>query len=158
MKNSIRILAIILFFTHLCNAQEGPTQTIRGVIMDANSHETLPGANVLLLDKNKGTITDMEGNFELKNIPVGRYDIQFSYVGYKSLTIPELVVGSGKEVVLEIKLEESVAELDEVVIKAEIRKDRPINSMATVSARTFSVEEARRYAGSLDDPGRMAGN
>ncbi|MFO7828743.1 MAG: TonB-dependent receptor [Bacteroidales bacterium] len=158
MKNSIRILAIILFFTHLSNAQEGPTQTIRGVVMDANSHETLPGANVLLMNNNKGTITDMEGNFELRNIPVGRYDIQFSYVGYKSLTIPELVVGSGKEVVLEIKLEESVSELDEVVIKAEIRKDRPINSMATVSARTFSVEEARRYAGSLDDPGRMAGN
>ncbi|MFW5721267.1 MAG: carboxypeptidase-like regulatory domain-containing protein, partial [Bacteroidota bacterium] len=158
MKNILQILIIFIFISNICNAQESPTQTIRGVVIDANSYETLPGANVLLVDKNRGTITDMDGNFELKNIPVGRYDIQFSYVGYKPLTIPELIVGSGKEVVLEIKLEESVSELDEVVVKAEIRKDRPINSMGTVSARTFSVEEARRYAGSLDDLGRMAGN
>ncbi|MFW6043483.1 MAG: hypothetical protein ACOCPW_03915 [Marinilabiliaceae bacterium] len=46
----------------------------------------------------------------------------------------------------------------EVEVKSSSRKDRPINSMASVSARTFSVEEARRYAGAIDDPGRMAGN
>ncbi|MEE4197826.1 MAG: TonB-dependent receptor [Bacteroidales bacterium] len=158
MKTFIQILTIVILLTPPGQAQEHPTQTIRGVILDASTHETLPGANVLIMEKNLGTITDLDGRFELKNIPVGRYDIQFSYVGYKPLILPELVVGSGKEVVLEIKLEESVAELNEVVIKAEIRKDRPINSMATISARTFSVEEARRYAGSLDDPGRMAGN
>lgn len=46
--------------------------------------------------------------------------------------------------------------MDEVVVKAHVRKDRPQNTMATISARTFSVEEARRYAGGIDDPARMA--
>ncbi len=54
-------------------------------------------------------------------------------------------------------MNERVSELDEVVVRSSFRKDRPINSMAVISARTFSVEEARQYAGSMDDPGRMAG-
>ncbi len=158
MKRIFVIIAAFFLLMPWAMAQNTPTQTIRGTIKDANSQETLPGANILLVDKNIGTITDINGNFVLEDVPVGRYDIQFSFVGYKPLTIPELVVGSGKEVVLNIQLEESVSEIEEVVVKASVRKDRPINSMATVSARTFSVEEARRYAGSLDDPGRMAGN
>lgn len=55
-------------------------------------------------------------------------------------------------------MEPSLKELDEVVVNPNVRKDRPRNSMATVSSRTFSVEEASRYAGAIDDPGRMAGN
>ncbi|RPI42313.1 MAG: hypothetical protein EHM46_05350, partial [Bacteroidetes bacterium] len=69
--------------------------------------------------------------------------------------IPELMVTTGKELVLEIRMKEEISQLEEVVIKALTKKDRPLNSMATVSARTFSVEEARRYAGGFDDPGRL---
>lgn len=135
-----------------------PTQNVRGTVKDAKTHETLVGANVLLVGKGIGTITDVNGNFILSEIPVGRYMLQISYVGYESIIIPELLVGSGKEIVLEIKMETSFSELEEAVIKPSIRKDRPVNSMASVSARTFSVEEASRYAGAVDDPARMAGN
>jgi hypothetical protein len=66
------------------------------------------------------------------------------------------MVGSGKEVVLHIELNESSMALGEVVVRANSSKDRPINSMATLSARTFSVEETSRYAGGMDDPARLA--
>ncbi len=59
------------------------------------------------------------------------------------------MVGSGKEVVLNIELKESALMLNEVVISANTNKDRPVNSMATLSARSFSVEETSRYAGGL---------
>jgi len=152
------LLHFALFFTGFVVFAQGPTQTIRGVVFDATTHEELPYANVVLEGGTMGTITDENGRFRLEGVPVGRYSLKVSYIGYEPVTMPELMVGSGKEVVLEIAMEESYSELDEVVIKANVRKDRPINSMAKVSARTFSVEESRRYAGALDDPGRMAGN
>ena len=157
MKKIVLFYICFSYMSSFCLAQN-PTQTIRGVVLDANTRETLPGAHVVLVDKNSGTTTDIEGRFSLEDIPVGRYSLQISFVGYKPVIIPELLVVSAREVVLEIEMEAAFSELDEVLVKPTARKDRPINSMASVSARTFSVEEASRYAGALDDPGRMAGN
>ena len=153
----LMLLSFLLSVAFVAFAQS-PTQTIRGVVVDASTRERLPYANVVLEGETIGTTTGIDGRFVLDGVPVGRYNLKVTYVGYKPATIPELMVGSGKEVVLEVELEEAYSELEEVVVKASIRKDRPINSMAKVSARTFSVEESRRYAGGLDDPGRMAGN
>lgn len=135
-----------------------PVQNIRGVVLDAATNETLPGASILLLEENTGTSSDISGKFLFENIEVGRYTLQASFIGYESLLISGLLLTSGNEMVLTIKLEPALTELDEIVVKPSIRKDRPVNSMATVSARTFSVEEAGRYAGAIDDPGRMAGS
>ena len=57
---------------------------------------------------------------------------------------------------MEIKLEEKIIQGEEIVFKAFERKDRPINEMAQVSARSFTVEETERFAGSIGDPSRMA--
>ena len=136
------------------------TQTIRGTIVDAVSGFPLIGANVVLADSDPlvGTITDVNGNFELTAVPVGRQSLEISYVGYFSKIIPNILLTSGKEVVLQIRLEEKTIEMEEVVVRAGRRKDQAINEMATVSARTFSVEETERFAGSLGDPARMVAN
>jgi hypothetical protein len=135
-----------------------PVQTIRGTVYDASSREPLYGANIILAELNKGTITDTDGSFILDHVPVGRYSLHIRFVGYEPILRPELLVSSGKEVVLDIAMQTDISDIEEVTVKPSARKDRPINSMANVSARTFSVEEAGRYAGALDDPGRMAGN
>ena len=133
------------------------TQTVKGKVVDNESQITLPGANVVMLGTNPllGTITDTEGNFRIEGVPVGRYNVQISYLGYEPVIIPEVLVGSGKEVVINIGLKESVTQMGEVVIKANPKKDKPQNSMSTISARSFTVEETRRYAGGLDDPSRL---
>ncbi len=154
----ILIVFIALFCISLSVFSQKPAQTLRGLVQDASTREVLPGANILLQELDKGTITDMKGEFSFSDVPVGRYTLEARFVGYRPVVVPEIVVGSAKEVILEINMEESVSELDEVVIKSSMHKNRPINSMAMVSARTFSVEEARRYAGAIDDPARMAGN
>jgi hypothetical protein len=100
----------------------------------------------------------VNGHFELAAIPVGRQNLEVSYVGYYNKIIPNILLTSGKEVVLQIRLEEKAIEMEEVVVKAGRRKDQAINEMATVSARTFSVEETERFAGSLGDPARMVAN
>ncbi len=126
--------------------------------MDLESHFSLPGATVVILNSDpiQGTVTDQNGKFKLENIPVGRYSLKISFIGYEPVVLKEILVGSGKEVILNIKLKESVISMKEVEIKATTNKDQPLNSMATLSARTLSMEEARRYAGGLDDPARLA--
>ncbi|MBN2519345.1 MAG: carboxypeptidase-like regulatory domain-containing protein, partial [Bacteroidales bacterium] len=139
------------------NEQKTLFQTIRGQVIDLNTESPLTGANVVLTGHNpvKGTVTDINGYFEIKNVPVGRQNIEVSYMGYNSAEIKNLYVISGKELILQVKLEEKVFVGEEIVFKA-YRKDKPLNEMAQVSARSFTVEETERYAGAIGDPSRMA--
>ena len=159
MRIRISILGIFLLHTMCYNttAQE-LTQVIRGQVIDIESQSPLPFATVTVntSDSLLGAIADGNGYFRFNRIPIGRYDIKVSFMGYETQVIPEQMVSTGKEIVLTIKMREQIAELEEVVIKAFTQKDKPLNSMATASARTFSVEEARRYAGGFDDPARLA--
>ncbi|MBT7827679.1 MAG: carboxypeptidase-like regulatory domain-containing protein, partial [Bacteroidetes bacterium] len=113
---------------------------------------------IIVLNTNplKATITDIDGNFNIENVPLGRFNIQVNYLGYETYTISEMQITASKEVVLKIQLQEKAFALDEVTIKAYEDKAGTINSMATISARTFSAEETHRYAGGMDDPARMA--
>lgn len=153
----IVLLCLILFASTIIYSQT-LDQTIKGRVIDKASQTSLPGATVVVEDTHPlmGTMTDSEGYFRIENVPVGRHNLQISYMGYTPAVVSELMVGSGKEINLEIGLLETVSELNEVTVKAFARKDKPINSMAGISARAFTVEETRRYAGGMDDPARMA--
>ncbi len=157
----IRLLAI-LFFLHVTNAlfAQRPTQNIKGQVVDIDNQLSIPGVNVYIIGTNPpvGTITDVNGFYTLEHVPVGRYSIQFSFMGYDAALLKEVAVGAGKEVELNVNLKESFQQLDEVVIKPDFRKDKAQNNMATLSARSFSVEEAMRYAGGWSDPSRLAGS
>jgi hypothetical protein len=135
----------------------GITQTIRGKIIDKESKIPLTGANIIVQDTDPiiGSTSYIDGDFRLKNVPVGRHALKVTYIGYQEQIIPEIAVGSAKEVILTISLTEKITKLDEVVVSP-YKKGSPKNDMAAVSARSFSVEESQRYAGSLGDPGRMA--
>ena len=144
----------------VCLHSQPITQTVRGRVIDADTRAGLPGANVIVVNSQPlmGTITDTSGNFRLEKVPVGRTSIQVSYIGYKPVVRPEILVSSGKQTILAFELEEDVVQATEVEVKASVDKDRPVNVMAMVSARSFSVEETRRYAGSVDDPMRAVSN
>lgn len=137
-----------------------PSQTVRGKIVDKESKYPLVGVTALLVNNATqpvGTVTDVDGNFRLSNIPVGRQTLRFTLVGYKEILLNNIVVEAGRETVLNLEMEESVTELNTVVVKVK-RNGEAANEMATVSARQFSVEETGRYAGSRGEPARMASN
>lgn len=142
------------------NAQENFTQTIRGTVVDAVTGYALVGANVILVDSDPivGTSTDLNGNFMMENVPVGRQSIEIRYVGYHSRIIPNLFLSSGKETQVHATMEENAMDMEEVVVRYEKKKEIAQNEMALVSSRTFSVEETERFAGSLGDPARMVAN
>ena len=150
------LIACILFF---CQAfSQNLTQTIRGIVTDNESEYTLPGASVVIISLEPiiGVSTDVNGKFEFNNIPVGRHTLQISFMGYETVTVPNVLVGSAKELILKVGLTESLVKLEEVVVSGSNKKEDANNEMSTVSARSFSVEETSRYAASVDDPARMA--
>jgi len=148
-----------LLFVTLGSFAQNNRQKIRGVVIDKLSQTTLPGATVQIVGKtpNKGAVTDGKGSYVLSDIPPDRYEIKVSFVGYKDVNIPNVVVTSGKETLLDVSMEEDIKALNEVEIKGN-SKDKTINSLSTVSARTFSMEEVNRYAGGRSDPARLAAN
>lgn len=156
MKTFLNI-ALFLVLPLVAHAQD-ITQTLRGTIYDQSTHEPLIGATIVVQNSQPviGTTTDEAGNFSITNLPLGRVSLEISYIGYESRVIPELMITSAKEVVLSIALKEAATELEGVEVVAGIRKEKALNAMATVSARTFSVEETQRYAGGLSDPARLA--
>lgn len=148
----------LLFCLSISGFGQSPTQNIRGTIIDIDSKITLPGANIIVVgsDPILGSSTDMDGNFKIENVPVGRHTLQITYLGYEDKTIPNVLIESGKEKVMTIELTESFRKLKEVQITAKKQKSQTMNEMAMVSGNAFSVEETQRYAASIDDPGRMA--
>ncbi len=158
MKLTTNISTLLFLFIANIVFSQTVTQTVKGKVFDNETQIPLIGATVVILgtDPIIGTTADLEGNYKITNVPIGRYNIQFSYIGYNPAIASEIIVTSGKEVVINTGLKQSVEQMAEVTIKAYLGKDKPINSMAILSARSFTVEEARRYAGGVDDPARMA--
>ena len=155
-----RLLIFFVFVLASVSLWSQSVQTIRGHVTDKESKTPLPGANVIVLETNPliGTTTDAEGNFRLEKVTIGRQSVSVSFLGYKPAVIQSIIVNSAKEVVLEVELEENVIRSAEVVVRGFARKDETRNQMAKVSARSFTVEETEKYAGSRGDVARMAMN
>ena len=159
MKQLIQIILFVactLLATNISAQDNKPVQTIRGIAIDYASGTPIPYATVQLLDlPQMGTTTDNDGKFVIKNVPVGRYDLQASFLGYEPTIFREIMLTSAKEVSLEVQMKENTRLLEEVVVRPRINKEEPMNKMALSGARMLSVEEASRFAGGMDDPARL---
>jgi hypothetical protein len=155
------VMALLLSLTAIW-AHGQTTQTIRGRVVDEVSKTPLIGVNISIAgtDPILGSATDVDGNFRIEQVPVGRQTIRVSYLGYEEQTIPNVVVTAGKEVILNLSLIESIQQLNAVTVVANTRDDKTAtnNDLAMVSARSFNLDDTKRYAGALGDPSRMAAN
>lgn len=135
------------------------SQTLRGVVLDADTKQPLIGAKIILdTEPQIGAMTDADGLFRMEKVPIGRVSLQATYLGYEPLVVQNLVVNSGKEVVLTLEMRESTAKLQEITITATQNKGEAVNEMALLSTRSISPEETNRYAGGFNDPSRILSN
>lgn len=157
MARHLFILTIMLCSGLLSIAQ---TSSLQGIVLDQQSETPLIGVTIksIGLDPALGAITDAQGRFSIKNVPVGRIVMQVSYPGYETQTVPNILVNSGKVVQLDLRLQESFTQIGEVVISAKTDKDRPMNELATISARQFNKEEVSRYSGGRNDVAKLVAN
>ena len=157
-KLSLKFFLVSVFFCMLSPDASAQTSTISGTVLDSEARYPLPGAYVQISTlEGFMTPTDMDGRFSFADVPIGRHVVKLSFMGYESRTIDGVVLMSGRPVVLEVKMSESVFSIAAAEVTA-TKTGEVMNEMATVSARAFTVEETDRYAGSRGDPARMASN
>lgn len=158
MGNAFTGLLAILFCLNAIG-QEG-TQVIRGTVRDQLTLAPLPFSGVVLFKDSVflgGVYADSIGRFRFNGVTPGRYSLKCTYLGYEPFYLRVIEVSSGKETVLDLKMEDGANEIEAAVVTG-VRKDETINEMAAGSVRVFSADEAARYAGSRSDIARMASN
>jgi Carboxypeptidase regulatory-like domain/TonB dependent receptor len=155
LKNKLTYL-FILTVTCSTPAFSQFTQTIRGTVLDKLLQTPVAGASIIIVSTQQAAITDSAGNFRFKNVPAGTYSLQVSHISFKEAVFGNIVVNTGKEVVLNFSMETNVQAEKAVVVTANSKKNRPLNDMNAVSARAFTVEETKKYAAAVNDPLRMA--
>lgn len=149
---------LILFFVCLISVAraQDKTQNIRGIVTDRKTGQPLEGATVTLEGSTQGVMTAENGEFILKNVPVGRRTVKVHFVGYEPFTMADFIVQSIPEPYLTIALTEVSREIREVVVTAAKNAYEPLNDLSVVSTRSFTAEEAERMPAGVNDPGRMA--
>lgn len=121
MRKTFTVIA--LFFIGAIFAQE--TGSIAGKLLDKESgNQPLPFANVVVQGTTKGSSTDFDGLFEIADVPVGTYTLEFSFTGYQTVEIPNVVVEADKVVVVNATMGATAAALEEVVIKVVTSRER----------------------------------
>ncbi len=124
------------------------TQTIRGRVLDAETQKPLVEAAVVLDAESVKTTTDTEGVFRLEKIPVGRHILRVSFVGFETLVVPDILLESGKEIVLDIALKSLTINTETLVVTAQREQYfDPINGIRN--------ERLSRYPATFNDPARL---
>ena len=155
IKTIIFAIFILLLFDANVYAQS-PTQTVKGKVVDADSEMPIIGATIILLgsDPIVGATTDFDGFYKLNAIPIGRQSFKLSFMGYEDVYLKEILVESGREMVLNVSMVENTLQLEAVNIVAEDDRSEAINQMTTVSANQITIESTSRIAAGINDPGR----
>ncbi|MBC8034760.1 MAG: carboxypeptidase regulatory-like domain-containing protein, partial [Chitinophagaceae bacterium] len=138
--------------------QRAYTQAAKGYVTDAASGKPLAGVTVTFNPSGASAMSDSNGYYILRNLPLGRYNIEFSSIGYEERTVSDIVIASGKENEQDVTLTEQFRNLDGVVVTSSRNRIKPLNEFATASARSFSIEDTKRYPAAFSDPARMVMN
>lgn len=131
MRKLTALFIMLLFGIHIMYAQQSD---IKGTVTDKRLNEPIIGASVLVEGTSNGTITDMDGNFSLKNISKGNV-LVVSYIGYQ----PQCLTIDGNQTTFRIMLTEDTQTLDEVVVVGfgTQKKVNLTGAVATVDTKTL---------------------
>lgn len=147
MKKLLLIALIILIstFDSYSQSQNGE---IKGKVIEANNNLPIPFANVLIVGTNLGASTDLNGNFLIKNVPVGIYQLRASVIGYTPQVKNDIMVKPNRITEVNFELVTQAIEIENVVVQADYFDK---NYLEPVSVRKFSQEELRRSPGGFED-------
>jgi len=149
MKKVLVLAFLLCLVTGIVSAQSG---TLKGTIVDKVSKETIIGANVKVDGTTLGAVTDINGQFEIRDINVGMVNLTISYVSYKTVQLTGIEILGGKVTLINLDLEEDLGELGEVVVVAarETNTDIAIISDIRRSFQVVSGMSAEQISLSLD--------
>lgn len=157
MKLWFLFLFFLVCILNLYSMNMNQSQVVKGKVINLKNQLPVSGARISIAEIQKGAIAKTNGEFRIEDVKPGRYTLTVSSVGYEPF-VQQIVVTSGRQVIVSISLLESFVETEEVTVTANKNSFSAINESVLISSTQFSVDEAQRYAGSRMDPARMAQN
>jgi len=137
VQKTIGALIAILLVTSVAFSQTGK---ISGRVLDRETGDALPGANVVIVGTTLGGATDVDGRFVVLSVPTGVYDVKAGFIGYREVTIDRVRVNSGLTTQIDFQLPSEALEVSEISIVAE----RPlVNRNATNAVRIRAYEDIK---------------
>ncbi|PKP18643.1 MAG: hypothetical protein CVU05_13120 [Bacteroidetes bacterium HGW-Bacteroidetes-21] len=118
--NMLKNLLLLIFVVGITTSAFSQSGTLKGKVLDGSTGEGIAFANVSIESNGQvitGGMTDFDGNYTIKPVPAGVYDVKASYVGYQSLQLKGLRVMAGKITFQDFKLGVSVQNLQEVEVR-----------------------------------------
>lgn len=137
LRKLLCTLVFIGLFVPFAMAQSG---TITGKVTDAETGETTPGANVLLVESERGTATGANGEYTIENVEPGTYTLRVTFVGYNTYEA-QVEVEAGETVTHNVELETSAIGLDEVVVTGTGTVERGNLTQSISSVNTEDLED-----------------
>ena len=147
-------IAVFAIFPAVVHAQETPTGTIKGKLIDKSTKQTIPGGTIVVKGTDAGAATDTDGYFLIKNVAEGIYQLVASSIGYQERTINDISVIRNKTNYLEVELEVPATALKEVAVTSFKYEASPLTPVSTYG---FSREEISRNPGAQGDIFRAIG-
>jgi TonB dependent receptor/CarboxypepD_reg-like domain/TonB-dependent Receptor Plug Domain len=141
------VLTLLFFLVFFVTGIAQTIGNINGAVVDKNTQKPLLGANLQLLPGNRATATDSIGYFRLTGIPVGTYNLTASLIGYKAVTLYNIVLGSGNENSYTIELEPVAIVQEAVSVRANRRSARAATLETPLSVQRLTAEEIRSNPG-----------
>ncbi len=142
LRNLLLTIGIILTSTMLVYSQSG---TLKGKILDKDTGEPIPFANIVIEvggSQEGGATSDFDGNYTIKPIQPGQYNVRASYVGYQPVQINDVIISSDKITFLDLEMTSQAQNLEEVVITD--YKVPLISKDKTSSGGTVTSEEIEK--------------
>ena len=137
LKKLTITIASCLGLAIMTMAQDG---TISGKIVDKETGEELIGATAFIPETGQGAITDIYGNYQIKELAAGSYTLEIAYVSYQKQIIENVVVVEGENTVISVSLSLETDQLQEVVITAERINNNEIALLA-LQKKSFAVQD-----------------
>lgn len=151
LKQIIIYFVIIISFVGTVDSQS--LGKLQGKVIDKLTRQPVPSANILLENSNLGAASDLTGNFKIENVPIGRYQIRVSSIGYQTIINPDVIVSTGHTVNLQFEMIETIIPIKgEVLVQAEFFQRDPSQ---IVSTHNLNYEEIRRTPGAAGDISRV---
>lgn len=147
MKSIFKLIFLLILLINFSIGEE-KFGSIVGKVVDAITQQPIPGANVIIIGTDYGTVTDLDGKFLIDKIPVNIYQIRASSIGYKAEIKTDIMVMTSRPVQVDFQLNESPIELEQVVVTNEIFTRNPYE---LTSITNFNYEEIRRFPGGFED-------
>ena len=144
LLHAFRVIVLMALCLSLPAAFGQGKGSIRGKVSDNATHEGLVGVNVIIKGTYYGASTDIDGNFEIKNVSPGIYTLTFRLLGYKEVERTGLRVAADAATTVNMELQETALSLGQEVV---VVGQKPLMDVAeTQSTKTISADDIKRSA------------